>query len=375
MRILFLTPIPFWHPGTLELMDGLKANHFTLVALDIWSFKFFDQDKNVSSLIPKKLTGIFAKIYMRLYRKKMLKKQIQGYDVVDIHWCGHYYSKYMKVLKNENVKIIATLFGSDFLRTSLQEKKIQSKIFHLSDKIVMGINMQEEFTKYFSAYSGKIVHNQYGSARLELIPELNTPDHKKRVRALYSIPDEKIVVTLGYNAKAVQQHHLFLDQINNAPKSLKERLFLLIPMTYGDGEKYNTHLKSLLNKTEIEYLCLQNHLSDKEMAETKIISDITLNFQTTDALSSSIKEAFVAKNVLLVGDWLPYNLYQEMGLFYLTTPPDLILRKFIDIIENLDFLKEKCNHNPEIIIKFANWKAILPLFIKTYKEVIDGKSE
>lgn len=371
LRINILTPIPFWHVGTTELINKLRENSFIIVALDIWDFKYYDEQGNIQNLVPKLFKGIFKKIYLRLFRKHIIRKYINNNDIVDIQWCGHYYSKYIDCIKKRKVKIIATLFGSDFYRSSVKEKKIQSKIFEKADNIVMGINMLTDFEKYFPNLNHKIKFNQYGSVRIDKIIEINTPSNKKIFRDKYNIAKNKIVITIGYNSKPEQQHLRFLEQIIKLPKNIKDKLLLIFPLTYGE-QKDSIYINELKNKViilNIDSLYFENRLTDEEIAETKIISDITINLQTTDALASSIKEAFAAENILIVGKWLPYSIYEDIGLFFKRSEIDEFYNVFLDVLNNLDYYKSQCFKNPEITSKFASWKNIIPQFINIYSQV------
>jgi glycosyltransferase involved in cell wall biosynthesis len=369
-RINILTPIPFWHPGTQELIDGLRENGLNVVALDIWELRFFDEQNKIHELIPKCFKGFFAKVYRRLFRKKVIKTYIHKKDIVDIQWCGHYYAKYMDLIKKRDAKIIATLFGSDFYRSTDKEKNIQKKIFDVADKIVMGENMHVEFEQLFPDLSAKIMHNQFGSKRLNIIDELNTIEYKCILKEKFKIDSKKIVVTIGYNGKPEQQHIMFLNQILNLTEVQKSKLFLIFPLTYGltDNPNYSSSLKQKIDELGIDYLLLEKRLSDIELAETKIISDITINCQTTDALASSIKESMLASDILLVGDWLPYQIYKDIGIYFETSNGTDFITKFIQIIENKEQYIQKCTTNGDKVMQFASWKSIIPQFVKIYTE-------
>ena len=94
-KLNILTPIPFWHPGTYELISLLKKHGYHVVALDIWDLKFFDDKEKVINLVPKYLPKKLGRIYRRLFRNNIIKTHIKKDQVVDIHWCGYYYSKYI----------------------------------------------------------------------------------------------------------------------------------------------------------------------------------------------------------------------------------------------------------------------------------------
>ncbi len=372
--IILLTPIPFWHIGTHEFIEQLQINNITVRALDIWSFNYYNEKGGISQLCPTFLKGIFSKIYIRLNRRRILKKYIKKNDTVDIHWCGYYYAQYMGTIKKQSKNVIATLFGSDIYRNTEAEKKKQTKIFKTADIIVMGQNMDEYFLKYFPQFKSKIEFGQYGSKRLSIVDEINSTDNKKKIRNKYQIAQNKLITTIGYNAKQEQQHLLFLEKLNTLSKEDKEKLFLLLPMTYGGEEEYVKTLKHTLNSLKIEYLCIEHSvvtgdkwLTNTEMAELWIISDITVNMQTTDALSSSIKEALVAGSVVITGDWLPYKIYEEMGVFLLRKSKNNIFSTFLEVMDNYDKYKLKTLKNKEIILDFAGWDKVITTFVKRYK--------
>mgnify|MGYP001142528313 CR=1 FL=1 len=228
-----LTPIPFWHPGTQELIDGLKQNNFEVVALDIWSFNYYDENQQIVNLVPKFFRGRLERIYKRVFRNKIIKKYINKDQIVDIQWCGHYYSKYIDLIKASSRKLYATLFGSDLYRNSNENRLVQRKIFEVADKIVMGINMKEEFEVYFKGFTNKILFAQFGSKRLDLINDLIQSYDQLATKKKYHIPQSKTIVTVGYNSKPEQQHIVFFDMLKKISLDVKDKIFLIIPLTYG----------------------------------------------------------------------------------------------------------------------------------------------
>lgn len=367
-RINILTPIPFWHPGTTEFINYLNSEGYKVVALDIWSFNFYNEEKIIYNLVPKVFKGFFSRAYKRIFRKKVISKYILSGDIVDIQWCGHYYAKYMDVIKAKNVKIFASLFGSDLYRNNNTNRLVQRKIFEVADKIVMGVNMQEAFDEHFPGLSSKILFAQFGSKRLDMIDEQAKKKKNSNLKKKFNISDSKIVVTIGYSSKKEQQHLIFLKVLKSIEPTLKDKLFLIFPLTYGvkKESQYYVKLKKEIKKLEIDYVCFESRLSDEELIDTRLISDITVNLQTTDALSSSIKEAIAAENILLVGKWLPYQIYEELGIYIIRSEINNFEESFRDILKNFDYHKEKCKQNKELVLKFASWKHLIKQFISNY---------
>lgn len=371
MNVVILTPIPFWHPGTQELIDGLKSFGINVRALDIFEGRTVDEKGTLHELKPLFLTGFFGKIYLRLFRNKLIAKYIKDGDIVDIHFLEPAYSRYIDAIKRKNIKLITTLFGSDLFRTNQSQKNLQKAVFDKSDAIVLSENMVPYFESYFPDHNKKYRFNQYGSVRLDLVNDLNSLENKQIFRKKYGITDEKIVISCGYNAKKEQQHLQMLDGISKISEDEKEKLFLLLPLTYGYEENpgYIEQIKEKVTELNIPYICFEKKLNDRELAEIRIVSDIMINTQTTDALASSIKEAMTAGDIMLIGDWLPYQIYKDLGVFYLTTSMASISENLEDILRGFGEYREKSKANAEIILTFASWNVLLKDWIKLYQEI------
>lgn len=369
IKLNILTPIPFWHPGTQELIDRLKQNDFEVVALDIWDFKFYNEKEEIVDLTPSILKGFTVKVYRKLNRKKIISKYVKKDQIVDIQWCGHYYSNFVYEIKKNSKKVFATLFGSDFYRSTNEQRAIQRKIFEVADKVVMGVNMQRDFSEIFPGLEHKYLFAQYGSKRLDIIGEHGGSFKKSELRKKYGLSKDKIVVTVGYNAKPEQQHFKIVETLSRLEVSILNQMFFIFPLTYGTDKKepYYQNLISFLEKWNVEKLVIEDKMSDESLIETKLVSDITLNFQTTDALSSSIKESLASGDVLIVGDWLPYDVYKKLEVFYFQANFDSLN----DILENtlleIEKYKQKCERNSEAILKFASWNNLINQFITNYK--------
>lgn len=370
MSIVILTPIPFWHPGTRELVDGLKASGFEVRALDIFHGRTIDAQGTLREHKPAFLRGFFGKVYLRLFRNRLIDAEIKDGDIVDIHFLEPAYGRYIGKIAEKKIKLITTLFGSDLFRTNQEQKAMQAPVFENSDAIVLSENMVSYFEEHFPGYEEKYRFNQYGSARIDLVAELNSPENKRKFRKKYKIADDKIVISCGYNAKKEQQHLKLLDEVGKLETGEKEKLFLLLSLTYGrEDADYVGQVKERVGKLNIPHLFFEERLNDTEIAEIRIVSDITINTQTTDALASTIKEAMVAGDVMLVGDWLPYGIYKNLGVFYLTSPLGTLSEKLADILRNIDEYREKSEANAPVIQNFASWRVLLKDWIKLYREI------
>lgn len=371
MRIVILTPIPFWHPGTAELMGRLKIEGYDVIALDIWNLLSCDVSGKITTLKALNSRGLLERLLNKVLRRSITFAFIRDFDIIDIHWCDPNYSKYVSLFRKRKVKIISTIFGSDFYRIDKPKMDNLRMLFAESDKVLIGENMKQDFFSVFPQIREKTIFNQYGSERLEIINRLMLEDIES-FRFKWGISSEDIVTTIGYNAKKEQQHFIFFNALKDIPYNILQKIVLIIPLTYGRDEhpEYYLELLSEINSIGIKKaIIIDKRLTDIEIAESKIISDITINLQTTDALSSSIKEAFAAGNVVIAGKWLPYGIYEELGLFFYRTGVTELNDLLLSVISEVNSEKAKCKLNPEIIYKFASWTSVMPDFINTYRQL------
>lgn len=372
MRIVILTPIPLWHPGTSELMDRLRERDIDVTVLDIFHGKLIDHNNNIVNLLPLNLTGIAARIYLKLFRKSFVKKHTKSADILDLHFVEAAYGKYIPTLGK---KFICTMFGSDLFRTNEEAKNNQRVLFDSCDRILLSKNMVPYFEKHFGDKPDKYLFNQYGSDRIDSVYDAINVLDKQKTQEKWSIPEGSTVVTIGYNGKPEQQHLNVLDSLERLSEQEKSMLFCVFPMTYGGDATYHSSVTQKAETAGLKHRILLERLSNEEITELRIISDITVNTQTTDALASSIKEAMVSGDVLLVGDWLPYDIYEEMGVFYHTSNFESMEDNFRYVLEDVDKLQEQSAKNADIIRKFASWNVLIDTWINDYQQLYNESKQ
>lgn len=364
MRILILTAIPFWHPGTQELIDRLRANNIEVEALDIFHGKKLDANDQIIDLV--RFKGVLRKIYLKLFRTSFTKKHTRNFDAIDIHFIEPHYSKYVLDLPQN---IACSIFGSDLYRTTESQKKLQAPLFDKATSIVLSENMTPYFNKYFPGHPDKFVFNQYGSNRLDFINDAKGVT----LTGTFSFPVDKKIVTCGYNGKREQQHLIIIEKLSTLSDLEKDKIHLVFPLTYGLEPGYVDEIENSLIHAKISYSLIENRLSDEELVELRLRSDISINTQTTDALASSVKESFVANDIMLIGDWLPYSIYQDMGIYYEEISFETLVPTLLSILTNFDELRVKCSANAQIIMEFASWNVLIKDWIKFYENLNNEK--
>lgn len=163
--------------------------------------------------------------------------------------------------------------------------------------------MVERYNKFFGNTKNKLDIVYYG---VSLIPYIDRwLSEKKQCINDLSIPKDKIVISVGYNGRLQQQHDKVINVLNILKN--KQDYFLLIQSSYGNEDVvYKQKLKTILDNSGFQYKIISNYLTMDELAKLRVITDIFINAQTTDAFCNSIKEYMYSKTQIINASWLHY---------------------------------------------------------------------
>ena len=351
----------FYSVFVKEFMENMKKCsdvEFDILTMDL-------------SYIKDKESNLINNVYIYTNMNELIDKlnNIKTYDIIHIHYLDPIYSNVSENIKDRCNKLIVSIWGSDYYRTSYENRTTQRRVLDNSDIITMANeNTIKEFDEYYKfQYSSKLKVCRFGLTPLEYINLYCNEDVSKIKREL-GIPIDSIVVTCGYNASPAQNHQEILNSIIRVKGILPNNLFLILPMTYGD-DNYRKNVKNEIGKTGFKYKIFDRFLSNEDVAKLRIVSDIMLQVQTTDQLSGSMQEYLYCNNIIITGEWLPYRILKEKGCFFLEVPKvDNIGDKLLFAINNFETILNKCKNNNHIIAEFSLWNNVIQNWNKIYEK-------
>ena len=370
MKIIFIFNLARKTPFFYELVDRLHRSGKEVVVYDfISSKKYLPETRKIESLNPffgaKIILKIryFRRLFIPLINRLIISQEFNKKDVVNIHYVEKSYIQYSKYLKKRCAKLIVTFWGSDFLRADQATRSKYIPLLTSCDEISMVEGIQEKFKQYYKQFEKKVRTSFFGLSQLDVIKKVNVSDIQ-RFKSKYNLTKEAIFITIGYNASPAQQHLLLIDKLSHLNDVLKTKIHILVPLTYGGDDVYKKQISKRLNDSRIDYTLFTSFLSEDELACLSKISNITLNIQETDAFSGSISESIFAGNIVLVGDWLPYNIYKKWGVLIFKTDLNNLDSKVIEIVENFDAYGEQIKVNSNKVYNKLSWGGILPQWQK-----------
>lgn len=352
------------HYYNRKLVEILKVN-YTNLRIDFFStsqpyFKNCELPYNKiydGSIIKNKIPlffrvrGLFG-MYSHCFFVKGLNKVLEEneYDFVHLQYAESWVDKVIKKNVNRKIKLIVTIWGSDFYRASAFSKKKLASIFNIADIITFQTNrISNDFNAvYHTGNKHRIV--TFGLNAFTYIDNYRNSINTKDI--------SKYIITVGYNRHPAQQHIGILEAIEKLDSNYKQKITLKIPFTYGPVNKnYNKRINSILNKINIKYNFLNDFLSEEEIAIECLKSDIMIQVQITDSFSGSMLEYMYAGKVVVTGSWLRYDDLTKEGVYFETINKiEDLTDKLKYIIDNYEILYSKCYKNKDILNRFSSWE-------------------
>ena len=383
-RIIFIYNLAVQNIQFYELVDKLNRSGNKVMVYDLISSKKYDPyTKEIAYFNPffgaKHILKIryFRALFKPLINKKVIEREFTKNDTINLHYLFPQYSQYAELLKKKAGLFLITFWGSDVLRADDTTLTKYIPLFNSCDAICVPQKMQEELMRIYSGYNKKHGTNYnydnkfktiyFGISIFDNIKKVNKNSIVKFKEKYNLFKNETIYITIAHNGSPGQQHNLLIDKLKKINTELKDKIFLLLPFTYGADSNYKKEVLANLKESDLKYHLFTQYMDMQELAVLRVISNINLNIQVTDGFSASISEGLFANNIVLVGDWLPYAIYEEWGIKIFRENMNNFENRMIDIINNYDKYSQQVQGNSRIVYDKLSWKAMLPKWEKLYK--------
>lgn len=338
-----------------------KGGRFQFAVIDKF-YKFLLRIPKVRVLIQKYFP----------YNRLLCSWIARNYDILDIQ--GLFYnnlSSIVKICHKKGVRIKTHIWGSDLFRETADQRPWHDTIYKNSEKIQVSTeNAVKYFTKVYPQYADKLIRIPFGLDQFDLLDNMSENNTLVDDSFFDKQVEGKMIVTCGYNGRKEQQHMLILEAIEKLPMELKQKIFLFLPMTYLLEEDYYHQINAKLKTLQIPYQIQKERLSLNQNLSMRIKTDIVVNIQTTDGLAASLQEHLYCGNVLLAGDWLPYDIYLDNGIYYCKTAIENLSSNLQSVIENYTAYQQRCLNNRKALYNLTSWTAVAPQWRTMYEEMM-----
>lgn len=300
---------------------------------------------------------------------------IPHYDIIHSLWMEDFWGRFSHLIKYKCVKWLSSVGGSDLYRDSKSEsrKALQKKILDSADWY--SSETKETKAYFYQVYGEKYrskphTINVFGVDILDELEQKSGTDLNE-IKKKWNIPRDKIVISCGYNARSEHNHIGMIEAIKKIDPDVREKIFWVFPMTYPEGrDAYIAQVRSELEKATSQFLILTKFMNVREMAETIRCADIMIHVQTTDQLSSTMLGHMYNGNIVIAGDWLPYESLSEKGICFWSVKEISELTECIEkMCNNLEENKDKCRGNDKIIYEMSSWENAAKRWHEVYTSI------
>lgn len=361
MRILIIGDAnSFWLKSVVEKTIDVRNSKVLICSYGNERYRDWYSTQGIDVLlIPQNRFGKLNMFVAAGQLKKRLKKQM--FDLMIIHFVERSAMVIGLHLMSIARRSMVAFWGSDVFRaqrsTVLFFRYALKKYNHIN--ITTDAMLDQFHQDYGHGLDAKITRARFGIFGLDLLKKcLACADLKADS---WGIPEDKIIIAVGYNGHSAQQHIPVIQELKKMGKDVMPHIHLIFRMTYGGNQEYRDRVKKELMNSDFSYSILTDYLTDEDVAHLTCLTDIFINAQTTDALSASILEHLYAGVHVYNPTWILYRELEHEDVFCTTysTFGELSGLLQTGLQKKDDFLSsEKLCRMQEYIEKLASWEKL-----------------
>jgi hypothetical protein len=374
MKILLIASYSDSWPYVPELIENLRSHGCKIDIFDTKTLLLIT-DSETRALIPKKWRCIlrssskFASVFRSYGLLFLAWRAIPGYyDAINMHALSHFYITIAPFIKKNCGKFIITVWGSEFLRASSFHKCLQHFLVPYADAISFNNpKIEEKFINKFK--TKKTIILRFGFKSLQVIDSMSQSESLQESRARLGIYTDRLIVALGYNAVVQQQHLEMINAAEKLPDESKRKYFFVVPMTYPANEGYLRLIHQSFIRSGLTGKIFSDFMSMEDICRLRRICHIAVNIQKTDSFSASIQEHIYCGAVMIVGDWLPYEILKSNGIQLIRVPTANHITCVLSHLsmENISsYANNQLSRN--VIYKLSSWETNIKKWIEAYSQ-------
>lgn len=308
----------------------------------------------------------------RHFYYRLILQLAKEYDIIDVQSLFKpMYSYLVPKFKEKGEKVKVHIWGTDFYKNLPEWVRWQTKVYENVDIIQIGTEqMKGDFIKRFPEYESKIRTGVFGNQHLDDLNDFKKHPERTDLSFITGDYQDKLIVTCGYNARSRHQHLKMIEALEQLPTEIRDKFFAIFPMTYMREKKYLETVESALKDVHFKYDMINNYITENQLMSLRTLTDLYINIIESDALSSSTQEHLFCGNVTIVGDWLPYSIFEENGIFYIKTSLEQLSNNILYAITHIDELKMKSADNAQRLYRTTSWESAIPKFKEIYEEML-----
>ena len=315
------------------------------------------------------LASFCQRIDVSISFKKFLKDKVRNdksYDLVNFQYLMSATLRHWRFVQSVTSNTLLSPWGSDVLRLS------RFGLFSLKNSVKhynwVSITDNDDFRNLISDKltidKSRFVSLDFGSSMIDYIID-NNHITKHLAKEQMNLSGYYCIVC-GYNASPAQNHMQILNSIMLAQPKIKEKICLLLPLTYAGSKTYKNEVIQYYKKSGINFKYFDSFLSVNELYCICRCADMFIHAQNTDANSACLAEYLLCGTTVVNAGWLSYENRERYGMPYV---------KFNNF-EDLPIAIVEAYNNPPVLndrllddIRKEGWRECARAWVNYLREV------
>lgn len=382
-KVLILYVYDNHHELIETIANLMRAKGFVLDAICVSSYRYTKESHcrwplaiYIASFfiytlrIPKSI-GFFKK----LLDSSFFKRMIDDYEIIDFQAFPVEQCELAEYCISMGKEYVIGFWGSDALRadnavlTLMKESLAHAKKIRLNNQIkekISSFYLNQYGMTFEDKYTGAVSGVTNGNKDIFVLDSLTEKEVNEKKGLFCPISSDKLTVTVGYNGNPRQNQEKVLRVLNSLSAEIKNRVHLVLPMTYGSNASHISLIKNLAETAGFSYTILDSFLTNKEVCVLRKITNIFITLQETDGFAGSVRSHLYCQNVCLIADWLDYPI-DDNGVYYLKVNWDNLYDTFSDIVSHYGDYHLKCANNKDKMTPFMSWDRYIDMLCEIYK--------
>lgn len=328
------------------------------------SVRLIDGVKVVSVLKP----GYISYIIKTVKRIKALGK----FDYIHEFYVLHLIAPALFLTRGQFSRMTLTFFGSDLYRVNGLKRLLIQPLLSCADHITLITSDMYQFfinnPKGNKKYKAKCKIIDVGNMFYGTIDRIKAIESKDYLKKQFGFDPNKIVVTVGYIGRREMQQYETIQSILNIDNVTLNEIQLAIPAYRISDSDYN-RIKLLLDNSTLknDYKIFTHFMGETEVSSFRVLTDIFIHAQTSDALSNAMMEHLYAGSVVINGKWLNYSSLDDNGIVYTKFDSFESLAGVLSVVvkdyqtHSLDSAK-----NHDIVYSISSWDSLRSRWMSNY---------
>lgn len=311
------------------------------------------------------------RVFLRMFFEYTTLKEILKhgrYDAINIQELPFYSWIYVKCAHKYGIKAILTPIGSDALRVKGWTRFFLQKGFDLADYVTITADsgFAEKVIGKFNINKNIIKDLSYGSDAISEIIRMKGHYSREKLAQMLNIPYADYYICCGYNAYLAQNHIDILRAVAANSDRLPKGCKVLFPLGYGPGESVRKVIEQENKSLELDVVYLMDYLSPRDVAALRLITDLFIHIQNTDAHCFTMREFLLADTQVINGKWLSYSELEQFGKPYYECESKDTLKDVLALFFKEELPRIECPAELETKMQQSSWDSVAQRWVDFY---------